>query len=189
MGDILSLIEKAQEAINEKEAVELEKKLRESKFDLNDFLAQMEQMKKLGPMENILKMLPGFNSQMMEEFESVNAEKLMVRKKAIVQSMTPQERSRPEIISGPRRKRIARGCGQTVQDVNRFLTEFEQMRKMMRQMMGGNQGKGRSLFGGRGKQPPSAPSTPPSGGMGGRNLKGGPKMPKGGKKIRFPFGR
>jgi signal recognition particle subunit SRP54 len=113
----------------------------------------------------------------------------MVRKKAIVQSMTPQERSRPEIISGPRRKRIARGCGQTVQDVNRFLTEFEQMRKMMRQMMG-TQGKGKSLFGGRGKQPPPGPMDPPSGGtMGTRPIKGGPKMPKGGKSIRFPFGR
>ncbi len=173
MGDILSLIEKAQEAVDEKKAAELEKRLRESKFDLNDFLEQMQQMKKMGPLENILKMLPGVNSQMLDQ---VNIDpKMLARKEAIVQSMTPDERRNPALINGPRRRRIAKGCGQSVQDVNQFLNEFEQMRKMIRGMMGpggpGAKGKG------------------PSGGMGTLVRRSGPKMPTGGKGggFRFPF--
>jgi signal recognition particle subunit SRP54 len=178
MGDILSLIEKAQEAVDEKKAAELEKKLRESKFDLNDFLDQMQQMKKLGPLENIMKMLPGMNSKMLDD---ANIDPmLLARKEAIVQSMTPGERSNPNIISGPRRRRIAAGCGQSVQEVNQFLNEFEQMRKMIRTMMSPGPG-GKGLFGGgKGKPPPG----------GGSVLR---KMPKGGKGggrfPRFPFSR
>lgn len=176
MGDILSLIEKAQEAVDEKQAEILEKKLRESKFDLNDFLEQMQQMKKLGPLENIVKMLPGFNSEMAEAIGQVDP-KIMARKEAIVQSMTPAERGNPTIINGSRRRRIAAGCGQSVQEINQFLNEFEQMRKMMKTMM--NQ-----VPGGKGK----------GGGMGGAPVKvgggKGPKMPKGGRRLpRFPFGR
>jgi signal recognition particle subunit SRP54 len=189
MGDILSLIEKAQEAVDEKKAAELEKKLRESKFDLNDFLEQMQQMKKLGPLENLLKMLPGVNSEMMEAFQQVDP-KLMPRKEAIVLSMTPEERANPSIINGSRRKRIAAGCGQSVQAVNQFLNEFEQMRRMMRKMMDDGQGQpakskgpfgGKTPFGGKdgGRVPalPSGPTRPPK-------MKGGR-----GAKWRFPFGR
>ena len=175
MGDILSLIERAQEAVDEKKAAELEKKLRESKFDLNDFLEQMQQMKKMGPLENILKMLPGVNSQMLDQ---VNIDpKLLARKEAIVQSMTQEERRNPAVINGPRRRRIAKGCGQSVQDVNQFLNEFEQMRKMIRSMMG-----------------PGGPANKPGAGGNGlasRIARSGPKMPTGGKggRFRFPFNK
>lgn len=190
MGDILSLIEKAQEAIDEKQAADLEKKLRESKFDLNDFLAQMEQMKKLGPLENIMKMLPGVNSQMIDEFQSVNAQKVMERKKAIVQSMTLQERAHPEVINGSRRRRISAGCGQSVQEINQFLNEFEQMRKMMRLMMNQQNAGQKKKFpwGGKGNPPPAGPGQNPSPPGDGGLRKPGPKMPKGGKRRRFPFG-
>jgi signal recognition particle subunit SRP54 len=182
MGDILSLIEKAQEAVDEKQAADLERKLRESRFDLNDFLEQMEQMKKLGPLENIMKMLPGMNSEMLDQFNSLDAQKVLSRKKAIVQSMTPSERSNPALINGPRRRRIAGGCGLTVQEVNQFLNEFEQMRKMMKGMMsqmpGGKGGKGPL---GRGGNPFGKGGLPGQGGAGGSGVGSRPKMPKGGK--------
>ena len=173
MGDILSLIERAQEAVSEKDAAELEKRLREKRFDLNDFLNQMEQMKKLGPLQNVMKMLPGVNSEMLEQFESLNAEKVLARKKAIVQSMTPAERRTPTSINGPRRRRIAAGCAQTVQEVNQFLNEFEQMRKMIGGMMDKMPGGAKS-----GGAMPT-----PFGGL--------KKMPKGGKggRKKFPFSR
>ncbi len=177
MGDILSLIERAQEAVDVEKAEEMEKKLRESRFDLNDFLDQLEQMNKLGPMENILKMLPGMNSEMLDQFNSADAQKVLARKKAIVQSMTHQERGNPALLNGSRRRRIAQGSATKVQEVNQFLNEFEQMRKMIRTMMGsmpGGKGGGGLMGGGRigpGKTPRL-----PSGGK-------GTKMP------RFPFGR
>jgi len=186
MGDILSLIEKAQEAVDMDKAEEMEKKLLESRFDLNDFLDQLEQMNKLGPMENILKMLPGMNSEVLEQFDSANAQKMLARKKAIVQSMTNQERANPNILNGSRRKRIAAGCGMKVQDVNQFLTEFEQMRKMIRAMMGG-MGGGRNPFGRMGGK---GPDSPPGGTKIGPKKQ--PRMPSGGKGSslpRFPFGR
>ncbi len=148
MGDILSLIEKAQEAVDEKQAAALEAKLRESRFNFNDFLAQLEQMNKLGPLENIFKMVPGVNREMLDQFNSVDSQKILGRKKAIVQSMTPAERANPALINGPRRRRIANGCGQTVQQVNQFLNEFEQMRKIMRNMLNKMPGsKGASVAG------------------------------------------
>ena len=130
-------------------------------------------MKKMGPLENILKMLPGVNSQMLDQ---VNIDpKLLARKEAIVQSMTPEERRNPAVINGPRRRRIAKGCGQSVQDVNQFLNEFEQMRKMIRSMMGP---------GGAGNKPGAGGN-----GMGSLIRRSGPKMPTGGKggRFRFPF--
>lgn len=184
MGDILSLIEKAQEAVDEKQAAELEKKLRERRFDLNDFLEQMQQVKKLGPIENILKMLPGVNNKMLE---GVNIDpKILSRKEAIVRSMTPQERTNPAIINGNRRRRIAAGSGHTVQEVNQFLNEFEQMKKAINTMM--NQ-----VPGGKHRGGPDGKHKGGPGGGGGGLLKppgGRPKMPKGGKGWkRFPFGR
>ncbi|MDE2125416.1 MAG: signal recognition particle protein [Armatimonadetes bacterium] len=139
MGDILSLIEKAQEAIDEKSAAEIEKKLRSSRFDLNDFLEQMQQMKKMGPIENLLKLLPGVNSAMLNDVKI--DPNLLPRKEAIVRSMTRAERSDPSLINGSRRSRIAIGCGQSVHDVNTFLDEFDKMRKMMRTMMTQPNGK------------------------------------------------
>lgn len=184
MGDILSLIEKAQEAVDEKKAAELERKLRERKFDLNDFLEQLQQVKKLGPLENVLKLLPGVNSKMLE---GVNIDpKLLARKEAIVRSMTPQERSNPSILNGSRRRRIAAGSGHTVQEVNQFLNEFEQMKKAIQVMMEGAGPGGRKKWPGMGNT---------AGGMKGSGapaLPSGsrPKMPKGGRGWKkFPFGR
>ena len=173
MGDILSLIERAQEAVDEKTAAEIEKRLSENKFDLNDFLEQMQMMKKMGPLENIIKMLPGMGAALPEDMQI--DPKVMVRKEAIVQSMTSKERGNPQLITGSRRRRIAAGCGQSVQEINQFLTEFEQMRKMMRMAM--NQQPGAKGFPGRAPNAPGAPRPPGT-------LR---KMPKGGRRFGFPF--
>jgi signal recognition particle subunit SRP54 len=130
MGDIVSLVEKAAEAIDEEEARRMEKKIREASFDLNDFLEQFKMMKRLGPLENLLALLPGMGD--MKGF-SVD-EKQMKRVEAIVLSMTLEERSKPDIVNARRRQRIARGSGCTVTDVNDLLLRFNQMRKMMKQM-------------------------------------------------------
>ncbi len=135
MGDVLTLIDKAQEAFDIKKAEELEKKLKESTFDLNDFLDQMEQMKNMGPMENILGMLPGMNAGALK---GVNVdEKQIDRTAAIIKSMTKKERENPQIINASRRKRIAKGSGTEVRDVNVLLNNFENMQKMMKQMKNG----------------------------------------------------
>ncbi len=129
MGDMLSLIDKAQEAFDEKKAEELEKKIRAQKFDLNDYLEQLQQMKKMGSLESILGMIPGMGSKL----KGVKLDdKQFVRTEAIVCSMTKEERENPEIINGSRRKRIAQGCGLGVQDVNLFLKQFAQMQQMMK---------------------------------------------------------
>jgi signal recognition particle subunit SRP54 len=130
MGDIVGLVEKAAEAIDEDEARRMEEKLRTASFDLNDFLAQFKMIKKLGPLENILGMLPGMSN--LKGF-SVD-EKQMQRVEAIVLSMTLDERSNPDILNARRRQRIARGSGVTVTEVNDLLQRFGQMRKMMKNM-------------------------------------------------------
>ncbi len=131
MGDMLSLIEKAETAYDEKKAAEMEKKIREATFSLEDFLVQLRQLRKMGNIEQIMSMLPGANTG---AFKDVNLdEKQMARTEAIVLSMTPKERLKPEIINGSRRRRIAAGCGQNVEDVNKLLRQFDQMKKMMRQ--------------------------------------------------------
>ena len=128
MGDIVGLVEKAAEAVDEEEAARLEKKLRTSSFDFNDFLAQFKMMRKMGPLENILGMLPGMSNV---QGLSVD-EKQLKRTEAIVLSMTSEERTRPDILNARRRQRIARGSGQTVTEVNDLLRRFDQMRKMMK---------------------------------------------------------
>ena len=129
MGDMLSLIDKAQEAFDEKKAAELEKKIRAQKFDLNDYLEQLHQMKNMGSLESIIGMIPGMGSKL----KGVKLDdKQFTRTEAIICSMTKKERENPEIINGSRRKRIANGCGLGVQDVNLFLKQFEQMQKMMK---------------------------------------------------------
>ena len=143
MGDILSLIEKAEQAYDEKNAKELEKKMREQTFSLDDFLEQMRQLKKMGNLEQLLAMVPGVNAGSLKNAQL--DENQMAKTEAIILSMTKQERLKPEIINGSRRKRIANGSGTTVEDVNKLLKQFEQMKKMMKQFS--NMGKRRG-FGG-----------------------------------------
>ncbi len=128
MGDVVGLVEKAAEAIDEQEAARLERKLRSASFDFNDFLAQFKMMRKMGPLENILGMLPGMGNV---PGLSVD-EKQLKRTEAIVLSMTSDERARPDILNARRRQRIARGSGNTVTEVNNLLRRFDQMRKMMK---------------------------------------------------------
>ena len=134
MGDVLSLIEKAEAAYDAKTAAEMEKKLREQTFTLEDFLLQLRQLKKMGNLEQILGMMPGVN---MSALKDANLdEKQMAKTEAIVLSMTPKERMDPSVIGGSRRRRIAKGSGTTVEDVNRLLKQFDQMKKMMKQFSG-----------------------------------------------------
>ena len=128
MGDIVGLVEKAAEAFDEEEAARMERKLRTASFDFNDFLAQFKMMRKMGPLENILGMIPGMSNV---QGLSVD-EKQIKRMEAIVLSMTGQERARPDILNAKRRQRIARGSGSTVTEVNDLLQRFNQMRKMMK---------------------------------------------------------
>ncbi|MDN7244211.1 signal recognition particle protein [Planococcus shenhongbingii] len=138
MGDMLSLIEKAQSNVDEEKAKELEEKFRTSSFTFDDFLDQLTQVKQMGPLDEILKMLPGANKIKGLENAKVD-ESQMGRVEAIIRSMTKQEKITPEIINANRRKRIAKGSGTTIQDVNRLLKQFEDMKKMMKQMSGMNQ--------------------------------------------------
>lgn len=139
MGDILSLIEKAEAAFDEKNAKELEKKMREQTFSLEDFLDQMRQLKKMGNLDQILAMMPGANTGALKNAQV--DEKQMDRIEAMILSMTPSERLHPEIINGSRRKRIAMGSGTQVEDLNRLLRQFDQMKKMMKQFSGKNMKK------------------------------------------------
>lgn len=136
MGDIVSIAEKASEIINEEEAMETAKKMKKGSFDLEDFLNQMKQIKKLGPLENILKLLPGAKKMGLNNV-SIDP-KIMGRIEAIILSMTPYERKHPEIIKASRKQRIAKGSGTSVQEVNRLLNQFEDMKKMMKQISNGN---------------------------------------------------
>lgn len=161
MGDMLTLIEKAQANIDSEKAAELERKMRNAEFTFEDFLEQMEQVKKMGPLDQLLDMMPGMGKLKGTQDLKVN-EKQMSRVEAIVKSMTQEEKRKPELLNGSRRKRIAAGSGTSLQDVNRLIKQFEDMRKMMKQfstMMGSKGMKGR------------------------KGLKG--KMGKG---FKFPFG-
>ena len=135
MGDIVSLVEKATEAIDEKEAEKAAKKMQSGKFDLEDFLNQMKQIKKLGPLENLIKLIPGASKM---GLNNINIDpKQMAHIEAIILSMTPVERRNPDIIKASRKTRIAKGCGLSVQEVNKLLTQFDQMKKMMKQFTNG----------------------------------------------------
>ena len=142
MGDVLTLIEKAQASIDAEKAKEMERKLRKAEFTFDDFLEQMEQVKKLGPLDQLLEMMPGMNKVKGLKELKVD-EKLLARISAIVKSMTKEERANPDILNPSRRKRIALGSGNSVQEVNRFIRQFEDMRKMMKQMSGMMGGKGK----------------------------------------------
>ena len=136
MGDVISLVEKVQNEIDEKEAEKLAKKMKKGNFDLEDFLSQMNQIKKLGPLENLLKMLPGAKKMGLNDVK-INP-KDMAHVEAIIQSMTPEERRHPEILKASRKVRIAKGSGRSVEEVNRLLKQFEEMKKMMKQLQNGN---------------------------------------------------
>jgi len=130
MGDVLSLIEKAQSNIDEKKAMELEKKMRTAQFTFDDFLDQLEQMKNMGPLDEILGMIPGMNSKALKGLNVDNSE--LARIEAIIKSMTKKERDNPDMIDSSRRKRIAAGSGTNVQDVNKLLKQFKETKKMMK---------------------------------------------------------
>ena len=147
-GDVVGLVEKAQEAFDVDEARRLEKKVaKEGKFDLDDFLGVMRQMQKMGPLQNVLKMLPGVNAKMLKDTKV--DDKKIKHVEAIVLSMTPQERKKPELLNGSRRQRIARGSGRTVQEINRLMDQFKQMQKMMKAMKGGGAANLMGMLGGR----------------------------------------
>ena len=141
MGDVLSLIERVETQIDEKAALEAAKKLEENKFDLNDLLAQFQQIKKMGSLKSILSMMPGVGNKVKDMDID---DKQMQRVEAIITSMTAKERAKPEILNASRRKRIAAGCGQRVEDVNRLMHQYEQMKKMFKQM--NSKGGKRGLF-------------------------------------------
>ena len=141
MGDVLTLIEKAEQALDQKKAAELEQRLRQNKFTLADFYDQLSQLKNMGSMQDLLGMLPGMGSMKNVQVD----EKALSRVEAIIQSMTPYERENPSCLNSSRKRRVALGCGQKVEDINRLLKQFEQMQQMMKMMNG--KGNKRKMFG------------------------------------------
>ncbi len=141
MGDVLTLIDKAQDAIDERDAQALEDKLRKQQFDLDDFLQYFRQIKKMGPITQLMGMLPGIDKKMLDSVDTVESEKRMRHIEAIIQSMTMEERRKPSVIGASRKVRIAKGSGTKVQDVNLLLKQFEQMQKMMKQFSGAKQSR------------------------------------------------
>jgi len=138
MGDVVTLVEKAQTTFDEKQAVELQKRLRRAEFTFSDFLNQMRQMKKMGPLKDLVSMIPGVGRQL-KDFEFDESE--MQKVEAMILSMTAEERENPAILGGSRKERIARGSGMTVPDVNQLVKQFEQARRMMKQMLSGAGGR------------------------------------------------
>ncbi|MBZ0267096.1 signal recognition particle protein [bacterium] len=144
-GDVLTLVERAQETVQEEEAEDLARKLRKNEFTLDDFRSQLRRLKKMGPLSQVLGMLPGVPKEALSEVEK-DGGKSLKRVEAIINSMTPAERDKPSILNGSRRRRIARGSGTSVQEVNQLLKQFTEMRKMMKQMGKMKKGKGRGRF-------------------------------------------
>src|SRR6266513_3111407 len=147
MGDVMTLIEKAEREFDEEQATELERKIRKQQFTLDDFLAQMKQVRRMGPMSGLLKMLPGVSGLGLGDIKVDDRD--LDRLQAIITSMTPEERAHPEILNGSRRRRIARGSGTTVQAVNQLVKQFGQMQKVMRQLQQGKMPSLSQLAGGR----------------------------------------
>ena len=149
MGDVLSLIEKAQEAIDEKEAGDLAKKMMTNELNFEDFLTAMEQMKKLGPLNKIMEMIPGMESQNVGKIDFEKSEKQLDKTKAIIQSMTLKERRNPSLLIGSssRKKRVALGAGTTIQEVNKLIKGYEAMKKQMKQVKSLTKKSRKGLFG------------------------------------------
>jgi signal recognition particle subunit SRP54 len=145
MGDVLTLIERAEEVFDEEQALEMEEKLRTATFTLEDFLDQLQQVKKMGPMSQLMDMIPGLSS-LAGQIPAEVTDKQLVKIEAMVNSMTPTERQNPRIIGGSRKRRIARGSGTTVQDLNQLLSQFRQMQKIMKQMSKGRMPDVSSMF-------------------------------------------
>ncbi len=147
MGDVMTLIEKAEDAVDQAEAVLLEKKIRKNQFSLEDFRGQLKTLKKMGPLSSVVSMLPGMGNVREADLDSG----AITRVVAIIDSMTPKERQRPQILNGSRKRRISRGSGQSVQEINRLLKQFAQMKRMMKSLKAGakGRGKGRLPFFGR----------------------------------------
>jgi signal recognition particle subunit SRP54 len=139
MGDILTLIDKAQEAVDEAQVKEMEKKFRENSFTFNDYIAQMDNLNKMGGIKSVLGMLPGVGGKLKQLEDSID-EKMLAKNKAIIQSMTEKERENPDIINGSRRTRIAKGAGVTVNDVNQLIRQFNQSKEMMKQLKNNKRG-------------------------------------------------
>lgn len=149
MGDVLTLIEKAQETIDEEKARELEQKMKKAEFGFDDYLESMSQMKKMGGISSLLGMMPGIGGAQIAEIENAMDEKKMARIEGIIYSMTPKERANPSILNPSRKRRVAKGAGVDISEVNRLVKQFEQSKKMMKQMpglMGGSKGKRRGGF-------------------------------------------
>jgi len=147
MGDVLSLVEKAERQLDEAKAKELERKIRREEFTLEDFLEQMQQVRKMGPLQSLLGMLPGLGGQQLSQLQV--DERQLDRIQAMITSMTPAERRNPDLLNGSRRRRVARGSGTSVQAVNQLLKQFAQMRKLMRQVASGRMPSLQELVGGR----------------------------------------
>lgn len=147
MGDVLSLIEKAQTDVDTEKMKAMEQKMKDNSMTLDDFLEQLQQVKQMGPLDELLKMMPGANK--MKGLDNMNVDdKQLGHIEAIIKSMTKNEKDNPDIINASRRKRIARGSGRPVQEINRLLKQFGEMKKMMKQMTGGGKGKkGKNPFG------------------------------------------
>ena len=149
MGDVLTLIEKASEELDEEKSKQMMENMRKNKFGFDDYLESMNQMKKMGGLTSILGMMPGMGGAQLKQIEDAMDEKKMARIEAIILSMTPKERRNPDIINPSRKRRIAKGAGVDISEVNRLVKQFEQSRKLMKQMpgmMGGKRGK-RGKFG------------------------------------------
>ncbi len=150
MGDVMSLIEKAQAAVDEEKALQLADKVKKASFDYNDYIDSMDQMKKMGGLGSILNMIPGIGGKV-KDLRSMVDEKGLARQEAIVRSMTPKERANPDLINPSRKARIAKGCGLSMDEVNRFIKQFNETRKMMKKMPGMMKGKGKKgMMGGLG---------------------------------------
>jgi signal recognition particle subunit SRP54 len=148
MGDVLSLVERAQETVEVAEAEELAKKLRKDGFDLEDFRDQLRKVRKMGPLGQLLGMLPGVPKEALQAVEK-DGGKSLKRVEAIIGSMTPAERAKPGLLNGSRRRRIARGSGTSVQEVNQLIRQFDEMRRMMKRMSKVTKGKGKGRLGGK----------------------------------------
>lgn len=150
MGDVMTLIEKAQQNVDEEQAKAMEQKLRKASFGFDDYLASMDQMRKMGGMKSVLSMMPGMGASQMSQLEDAIDEKAMARTEAIIYSMTPKERANPDILNPSRRARVAKGAGVSVDEVNRLCKQFDQSRKLMKQYSGMLKGKKRRGLGGFG---------------------------------------
>jgi signal recognition particle subunit SRP54 len=157
MGDIVSFVERAQEQFDEEEAKRVEAKIKKNKFDFNDFIAQLNQIKKMGDIRTLLNMIPGLSKALKD---MPIDDKAFLRVESIIQSMTPKERKMPDLLNHSRKLRIAKGCGRKLEEINAFVKQFNEMRQMMFSMSNGGMPGMPNMGGGMGARPPKLPSLP-----------------------------